>query len=188
MANYLIKKKTAVKLFKALGFVTAKNWTTERLQSKLNNLPEIADEAKNDEWVRDRLKRIEKADEVIIKVKDEEVMAKKKKKKKVAEEEVVTKKSKKKDKKVDKKKGKKKVTKPEAKKSKKAEKKKVEKKISAKELVYRCFEKLKNTDKALDHVDKWIKETKVTVQKSTVKSWIGQWKNGKNLPACAKKK
>lgn len=82
MKTYQIKKITAVKLFGALDFKTADKWTTNRLQSKLPNLTDLVDTStiKNPKVLK-ILKKIAKADEVIV-VTGDEPMAKKKKGKK----------------------------------------------------------------------------------------------------------
>jgi hypothetical protein len=151
--RFLIKESTAIKLFKALGFVTAENWTTDRLQKKLNNLPEITDETKVGEWAQDYLDRIERAEEVIIKESEQDKMAKKDKKKnkgkgkkkekaEVVEEKVEAKKS---SKKVEKKKDKKKkAPKKDVKKNttkKKDEKKTATKKVGVIATIVECLKK-----------------------------------------------
>ena len=150
--RFLIKEKTAIKLFKALGFKTAGNWTTDRLQSKLNNLPEIADEDKVGEWVQDYLDRIERADEVIIKEKEDKDMKKKKKNKG---------------------KGKKKISKATGKKvvegsTKKKDKKKVSKKTDKKKKIDK-----KKKDKVSTKKSKGKKKTSKTTTKKTATKKIG---------------
>ncbi len=127
-----IKRKRAVKLFKALGFKTAKNWDNSRLQDKLINLPELAEEASlEDPKMKKLLKKVSKAKEILVYEVDnkgntqtnenvnrkENEVAKKKKSKKKDKKKVATAtgkkvkkdKAKKKDKKKDKKKAAKKT-------------------------------------------------------------------------------
>ena len=70
------------------------------------------------------------------------------------------------------------------KKTKKSEKKSEKKSgPSNKEIVYKEWKKGKGKTDA----DVLLKTTKAQVQIGTVRSWLGSWKQGKNLPACANK-
>ena len=79
----------------------------------------------------------------------------------------------------------KKSEKKSEKKSDKKSEKKSEKKSgpSNKEIVYKEWKKGKGKTDA----DVLLKTTKAQVQIGTVRSWLGSWKQGKNLPACANK-
>ena len=58
-----IKKENAIKLFQALGFKTASNWSSKMLITKLNNLSDLVEEGfeLEDEQMNIRLGKVLKA-------------------------------------------------------------------------------------------------------------------------------
>jgi flagellar motor switch/type III secretory pathway protein FliN len=85
-----VKRETAVKLFKALGFKTANNWNDQKLQEKILNLPEMTEGTKLNSKVQSFIDKISAADEVIIISGESQTMQKKKKTKKKASKKEVT--------------------------------------------------------------------------------------------------
>ena len=64
----IIKKRTVVKLFAALGFKTANTWDDSRLMRKINEIPELVEEVEvKNPKVKRLIEKILKASEVILK-------------------------------------------------------------------------------------------------------------------------
>ena len=64
----IIKKRTVVKLFEALGFKTANTWDDSRLMRKINEIPELVEEVEvKNPKVKRLIEKILKASEVILK-------------------------------------------------------------------------------------------------------------------------
>ena len=166
----VIARSRAVRLFEYCNYKTASKWDSKKLETKLASLPEMVDltKVKNDK-VKALLKEIinatsievvpgKKATKTAKKKTTTGPVSRKKEAKKTAKKKV----------------GKKTVT-----------KKKVGK--SNKEKVYERFLKVKPA-KALDYCERWWKDVNKEVQLTTIRSWVSQWKKGKALPSCAKKK
>ena len=64
----IIKKRTVVKLFEALGFKTASTWDDSKLMRKINEIPELVEEVEvKNPKVKRLIEKILKASEVILK-------------------------------------------------------------------------------------------------------------------------
>lgn len=55
---------------------------------------------------------------------------------------------------------------------------------STKEKVWKLYSKVK-PENAKKQAEKWFSDLGESVKLSTIRSWIGQWAKGKNLPKCA---
>jgi len=136
MATLTIKRKTAVKIFEALGFKTATKWNAKRMAAKLGNLEDLTDGVDiEDPKMASMIKKIVKADKVIIgeSTKTEEAPVEEKKTSKKKSAKKSKKKAKKADKEVETPKKKKKEKKSAKKSDKKKSAKKTDKKTSAKD-------------------------------------------------------
>jgi len=72
MTRLIIKKKTVIKLFEALGFKTAKSWDEARLLKKVKQLPELVEETKiKNPKMKRILEKILAADKVVFKEEEE---------------------------------------------------------------------------------------------------------------------
>ena len=64
----IIKKRTVVKLFEALGFKTANTWDDSKLMRKINEIPELVEEVEvKNPKVKRLIEKILKASEVVLK-------------------------------------------------------------------------------------------------------------------------
>jgi type II secretory ATPase GspE/PulE/Tfp pilus assembly ATPase PilB-like protein len=194
METYNIKKNEAVKILESFGYKTASDFSLEKLQEKINQLPSIMEEAKtqNEKIPENILKRVDvllayQSNQISIVVENEQSEKKgtdemkKEKKKHKSEKEV---------KKSSKEKTEKKIASQKSegtKKIKSSTKEKTPKEKSIKQTIYEKFLKVKPED-ANSKAEKWFEEINKKVKLATIRSWIGQWKSGKGLPKGAEKK
>jgi hypothetical protein len=168
----------ARKIFEALGYKTANNWSDVQLTKKIQKLPDLAEGAKLNTKMQKRVNIIcnalKKGKKVVV-VDLEDVAAGKKRAEDVE--------------KAAKERTKEKKAKAKTKKGKKEAKTKTNspKTPTTKDSVYALFCKVK-PEKALSKAEQWHDKTGKVVKLSTIKGWISSWVKGKNLPRSAKNK
>lgn len=160
-----VAREDALQMFKDLGMKVPPNVTDSQILGKLNKLPEMIEKKKIKENAKTQesqdllttiVTNIEAGDKI-------EVVA-----------EVKKRSSKKKDE-------------PAEGKKRKSPTRKEGSAPSNKEVVYKAWQKASDKQKAdKEFPKKMVELVNNNVQLVTVRSWLGQWKNGKNLPACAK--